>query len=48
MRLHLVIMTYLSKLGHFSLALFSETKSVTPHFFLFLDEVIYDLTSGAK
>ena len=48
MRLHLVMMTYPSKLGHFSLAFFSETKSVTPNFFSFLEEVIYDLTSGAK
>ena len=32
-RLHLVIMTDLSKLRHFSTAIFSETKSVTPIFF---------------
>ena len=32
-RLHLVIMTDLSKLGHFSTAIFSQTKSVTPIFF---------------
>ena len=49
MRLHLVMMTYLEKLGHFSLAFFSETKSVTPSiFFSFLEYVIYDLTSGDK
>ena len=33
MRLHLVMMTYLSKLGHFYLGFFSETKSATPNFF---------------
>ena len=32
MRLHLVMMTYLSKLGHFYLGFFSETKSATPLF----------------
>ena len=31
--LHHAMMTYQSKLGHFSLASFSETKSVTPQFF---------------
>ena len=34
MRILIVMMTYLSKLGHFSLAFFSETKSVTPQFLL--------------
>ena len=33
MRLHLVMMIHLSKLGHFSLAFVSETKSVSPEFF---------------
>ena len=33
MRLPFVIMTDLSKLRHFSTAIFSETKSVTPNFF---------------
>ena len=31
--LHLAIMTDFSKLRHFSTAIFSETKSVTPFFF---------------
>ena len=48
MSLHPVMMTYLSKLGHFPLAFFSETKSVAPNFFSVLDYVIYDLTSGEK
>ena len=33
MRLPFVIMADLSKLRHFSTAIFSETKSVTPNFF---------------
>ena len=36
MRLHLAIMTDFSKLSHFSTAIFSETKSVTPPFFFFI------------
>ena len=35
MRLPFVIMTDLSKLRHFSAAIFSETRSVTPIFFFF-------------
>ena len=35
MSLHLAIMTDFSKLRHFSTAIFSETKSVTPIFFHF-------------
>ena len=33
MRLPFVIMTDLSKLRHFSTAILSETKSVTPNFY---------------
>ena len=36
-RLRLVIMTDLSKLRHFSTAIFSETKSVTPIFFFIFE-----------
>ena len=48
MRLHLAVMTDFSKLRHFSTAIFSETKSVTPIFFSFLEKVLYDLTLGEK
>ena len=48
MRLHLAIVTDFSKLRHFSIAIFSETKSMTPIFFSFLEEVPYDLTLGEK
>ena len=45
MRLHPIMMTYLSKLGHFSL---QNKVGDPPIFFSFLEEVIYDLTSGKK
>ena len=41
-------MTDLSKLRHFSTAIFSETKSVSPIFFFIFGVSTYQLTLGEK